>query len=163
MNWYWIFYLLTIVENFTTALLATWIVAMLSAVTFFVVWLTNKHNVIEGYEKHKNGYILWEKLGYKIFKNSLIIFITTLMLFLFIPSRTGVMLIIAGGAIGEFVTSNEDVKEIPAELATWFKAQIEVEVQELRNLPIKESIKDMTREELQKELLEIKIKETQLE
>lgn len=73
------------------------------------------------------------------------------------------MLIIAGGAIGEFVTSDEDVKEIPSELATWFRTQIKTEVQELKNLPIKESIKTMTKEQLQDELLEMKIEETSLE
>lgn len=73
------------------------------------------------------------------------------------------MLIIAGGAIGEFVTSDEDVKEIPSELATWFRAQIKIEVQELKNLPIKESIKTMTKEQLQDKLLEMKIEETSLE
>ena len=77
---------------------------------------------------------------------------------MFTPNRQDMLLIIAGGSVGEFVTSDENAKEIPSDVARFLRKEI-LEATADMNDPeaVKEALgleaevdtlKDMSKEEL---------------
>lgn len=163
MSWYWIFYLLSVVDNLRIVMEVTWIISMLLSIAFTIIFLVNKHNIVEGYQSDKDKYTLWVTISKRVMKIFITLFITMLLVYIFTPSRTGILMIVAGGAVGEFVVNNEDAKELPAELTSWFRAELQQEVQEIKNIPIKKSIEKLTKQELQEQLLKYKEDEVKVE
>lgn len=158
MNFYWLFYFLSIVENLTITFAIVWGFSLAIWVVFTAIWMYNKGERAtynDGDGRYYKQHDLWVKLSTKFIRVFLPLFIVFCTLFIFTPSRNGILLIVAGGAIGEFITSDENTKEIPAELAEWFRAEISSEMRELKNAPIKRQVKKMTKEQLQRKVLEL--------
>jgi len=60
-------------------------------------------------------------------------FIISLILAVFVPTKKDVLMIMAGGAVGEFVTNNEDAKEIPEELMKLLRQEINNNIDKKEN------------------------------
>ena len=156
MSWYTIFYLLSIIQNLKNASAIIWGISLAAWIVFTIVWMHNRHEVAY-YEKKEDSYeFQWVRMSSRLIKIFLPVFLVFLTIFIFTPNRNGILLIVAGGSVGEFITSNEDAKQIPAEITNWLKLELEHEIQEFKEIPVKETVKSMTKEQLQEELIKLK-------
>ena len=111
MNWYFIFYLAGIADNLSglfggVAIASTVIMAILA---------------------------MWASMAYydgelpiagKLAKMALISAICCGVLWAITPTKKDMMLIVAGGAVGEFVQNDEYAKQIPADVTEWLHKEI---------------------------------------
>jgi hypothetical protein len=151
MNWYIVFYLFSLADKISSisGTLAI-ITSICLAVTLFVGLFGTDIN---------NG---WKSNDWKIWRKFLFIFIITGSFFssvyMFTPNRQDMLLIIAGGSVGEFVTSDENAKEIPSDVARFLRKEIleatadmddPEAVKEALGLEAEvDTLKDMSKEEL---------------
>jgi hypothetical protein len=151
MNWYFVFYLFSLADKISSVSGALAIItAFCLALTLFIGLIgTNPH---DGFKTE----------GWKIWRKFLFTFIITGSFFssvyMFTPDREDMLLIIAGGSVGEFVASDENVKQIPSDITRFLRKEI-LEATADMNDPeaIKEALgleaeidtlKDMSKEEL---------------
>jgi hypothetical protein len=70
--------------------------------------------------------------------------------YIFIPTKKDALIIVAGGAVGEFITSDSSSKQIPYELTSLLREKIKSEISEIRltgDLSV-DTLKEKTKEEL---------------
>lgn len=164
MNWYTIFYLFSILDKLSTAL--GWIAGLstLGFIIFTVVYFINKQRLsMSRYEddgKHWLNVIKWP------YRTTIIFLILSWVSIIFVPTRRDMLIIIAGGAVGEFITTDSSARQLPADITRFLRGEILSATAELgdeakASLGIKteaekqvEKIKSMSREELEKLLLE---------
>ena len=159
MNWYTLFYLFSILDKLSSAFM---IGAVLSTITFVVltiIWFVNKdrltnHNKEEG--EHWLKVIRWP------LRTSILLGILFWLFVIFVPTRKDMLIIIAGGAVGEFVTSDSSAQKLPADITRFLRGEILKATAELSN-EAKQSIgieteadriKKLSKEELEKLVLE---------
>jgi hypothetical protein len=156
MSWYKIFYWITIADgvksffdvfsNLFTTLFGI----------FFIVWIillfSGSDSSGNWTEKDLKSLNHWRKM----IRGSWIVCCIFMVImwggYVFTPTKKDALLIVAGGAVANFITSDSSAKEIPAELTLLVREHLKNEIDELKN-PIKESLsidtlKDKTREEL---------------
>lgn len=68
-----------------------------------------------------------------IFYTSFIVCILSWTLWVFIPTKKDAIIIIAGGAVGNFITSDSSVKAIPAELTLLVREKLKSEIEEAKS------------------------------
>jgi hypothetical protein len=66
----------------------------------------------------------------------------------FAPSKRDSLIIVTGGAVGNFITSDSSVKAIPSEAMTLLRDKIRQEIKEMNTPVTQKKIEDMTKEEL---------------
>lgn len=146
MNWYQIFYWLTVADNAGTFF--GWMctiftaIAVISTIAYFLVAENEDRDDLIFTRK----WIFWSYPFMALFW----------ILYVFTPSKKDSLLIIAGGGTLEFLTTDSTAKQIPAEMTNFVLTELksmakEAEVQ-LDTRTTKEQIleeaKDMTTEEL---------------
>jgi len=132
MNWYWIFYLISILRNIIITANILWIVSLLLLIVFFIVYLNNKDTIARYPDANNRIEEIWLSISKKIIRMALPMLIIFCTLSIFIPSKQGVFLIIAGGTVGNFIESDEHIKEIPSELIEWMRLELKEEVEQLK-------------------------------
>jgi len=175
MNWYKIFYLVTVADKLHDAFLALTIIFGILLCVLFFIWLSRKYKdvgisdiqlkevpeqkVVEKYgEKGWHRFMRW-------FWTFTILTPAFLILTCGIPRKKDMILIIAGGAATEFVTTDSSAKALPAELTNYLRVEIQkmtteagVEMRKALNTPtVRDTLLDKSKEELI-ELLEKQIK-----
>jgi len=148
MNWYAVFYLFSLADKISavSGALAI-IVALCLGLTLFVGMTT--------------GLESWDEGDWKIWRNFLYIFIPFTLFFasvyMLVPDRKDMLLIIAGGSVGQFVTTDENAKQIPADVAKFLRHEIVNatadltdgdKIRESLGIPAADTLKDMTKEQL---------------
>jgi hypothetical protein len=166
MNWYTLFYLFSILEKLTIAF--AWGAGLCTF--FFVVFVilhyvnkaeVNYHN--EDTHTYKNALkwintFKWPRIS------CFVLGIIFWVLIIFTPNRKDMIIIIAGGAVGQFVTTDSSARELPADITRFLRGEILKATSELTDEARQsvgidteaEKIKKMSREELEKLLLENK-------
>lgn len=140
MNYYWLFYLISIVGNLSIAL--GWIAGVCSLLSL-AFWLMGgseedcKNNPVKVAAYKKN-----RKLFFIIAFISWIVFALT-------PTKKDSLFILAAGTVGNFMTQDSSAKRIPSEIATYLSTELEKQIKE--NVSGK-AVEDMTKEELIEEL-----------
>ncbi len=106
-NWYKIFYWLTVADNFKSLFITLIVIFMIICViaTFWFVFdrETNTLKATLGAERAKR----WMWWSYPLCILFWALYIAT-------PSKSDTLLIIAGGSVGNFVTSDSSSRQIPA-------------------------------------------------
>jgi hypothetical protein len=157
--WYFIFYLIAMAENLSVAFLTLWIIAGIIAVVAFLFWTFRPD---EGDPDDKNvstseeeGRMIGQR-SRKLMRIFVPMFAIFLTLYLFIPNRNSLILIVAGGTVGQFLEEDENAREIPSEIFNLLKMEIQQEIQEIKTETVKDELEEMTTEELKEELLRLK-------
>ena len=65
-----------------------------------------------------------------------------------LPDKKDSMLIIAGGAVGNFITSDSSAKQLPSEVLLLLRSKIKSEILELKTESVKDTLAGMSKEEL---------------
>lgn len=157
MNWYSIFYWITVadgIKDFFDAFsdLFSWGAVIAIIVTIFVIVYSNdkNQNFTESDEQSNKYWItFWRRTAIWF---SLLAFITWGG-YVFTPTKKDALLIVAGGAVGQFITTDSSAKQIPAEAMTLLRTKIRSEIMELNN-PIA-SVTDTLQEKSKEELIEL--------
>lgn len=149
MNWYKIFYWFTVADNvkFITGAL-TIVFGILFAIAICCVLL--------GEERYRD----WDNLSKKTVITITLIFIFNLFIWALLPSKKDALIIITGGAVGEFVTKDSSARQIPSDLTKYLHTFMQSEIKDLDDNTKKElglqtekekyidKLKDLTKEEI---------------
>lgn len=144
MDWYTIFYWVTVADGvkrfFDVA--SNWFTFF--AIVFFIlaiVFSVGKSSSISG-EKLKNeeedkknpDYRSWDlgkKHSMKFFYTFLVLWFVTWMGYALTPTKKDCLLIIAGGSVGNFITSDSSAQKIPSDITDFLHLSLKKEIQEL--------------------------------
>ncbi len=148
MNWYEIFYWLTVAENVKTFFCAMiWIFTIVSVVATIAYF---------GNTDDKDNQRMSRKWMWWSFPFAIVFW----SLFIFTPNRKDALLIIAGGGTMEFLTNDSTAKQIPHELSNFViselknmatEAKVELNINSQKDKIIQEA-KGLTTEELLKKM-----------
>jgi hypothetical protein len=141
VSWYFIFYLFSIAERLSFCLSVGGALCLLiGGIALFV-------SAIEDLDSGK----FFAKCALPL--GAFLVLVSVL-----IPDKKDMMLIVAGGAVGEFVSHNEDAKAIPSEVTKWLRAEIKDATNELNPAvqQQKDALMALPQEEVVKRLLAAK-------
>lgn len=146
MSWYKIFYWLTRADSIKDFFDSVSNIFVFFTFIFFIVLvITNigkaiqiSENNIEDEEEEKKDATIraWElakKYSTKLFYPFLIITLITWTVYVFIPTKKDCLLIIAGGAVGNFITSDSSAKQLPSDVTKFLHLSLKKETEDLSN------------------------------
>lgn len=157
MNWYSIFYWITVADGVKSFFdvfsdVFSWF-AVISFVFTIVVYIFLKDENQDRTEKDMASIRYWLTFFRRFTTWMMVLSFITWGGYVFTPTKKDALLIVAGGAVGQFVASDSSAKQIPAEAMTLLRTKIRAEIMEL-NSPI-ENIKDTLAEKSKEELIEM--------
>jgi len=127
MNWYLIFYLFSIVDNLGTFF--GWMVTIFTIITLvswfvFIIYkcCANGFGDERKEETEENKQDL--AIQRKWVKFSTVFFIIFWMFYIITPTKKDMLLIIAGGSVGEFVANDSSAQKLPADITRFLHAEI---------------------------------------
>lgn len=127
MNWYQIFYWLTVANT------VGWVFTVLAIIAGVYVIIATIAAAGAFTESGKSSWGYWEKQNKKLYIVVIVIFFFSLCLTVFIPSKKDFILIIAGGAVGEFVTNDSTAKKIPGDLTYLIHSYLKKEIDNIKD------------------------------
>ena len=171
INWYQIFYWMSVADTVKTI---TGIVAII--LTSATVISTIGYFVTSGYTSSEarsgdtndpkqqtstfNEWMVWLKAWKRAFTLCLPITIIFGVLWALIPTKKDCLLIVAGGSVGSFISTDSSSKAIPADITKFLHLKLNAEIQNLDTETKKElglqskkdefidKVKDLTKEQL---------------
>lgn len=150
MNWYQVFYWMSIADNVKGVFLTLSIILGI----YFIFASVAAMGMFEC------KFSEWDKGTRKVFFVLTPIFFVSLFLWTFTPSKKDMMLIIAGGSVGNFITSDSSSRALPADLTRYLHLKLNAELEDLGSETKKElglqskkeeildKFKDFTKEQL---------------
>ena len=132
MNWYFIFYLFSLVPKILT------VFGVLAIITCLVLGVVLISLFFES-DWEKEDWGNWRKWFFWFLPLSFL----SLTLWTFTPSREDMVLIVTGGSIGAYVESDTNLREIPYELTQFLRDEIhELNVDKPEPEVVKEAVSD---------------------
>ena len=135
MNWYIVFYLFSLADKISE--IFGWFF-FISIIVFgvSVVALWAVHNDFKGTDKYELLITTWKKLFWRF---GLVAFMSGCV-YAFTPDRDDMTLIVAGGAVGQFIMNDDNAKELPADITRFLRGEIVGATKDL-SADIKQTIK----------------------
>ena len=155
MNWYLLFYWLTVADGiksfFDVASNIFTGFAIVSFAVFIISWWA--YVDLKSNKDEENDTVKSAKTWLKNSRASFIVFLIFAMLtwtgYVAIPSKKDALIIIAGGAVGNFITSDSSARVLPAEVMNLLREKVKTEIHELKlEQIISKTPEEMTKEEL---------------
>lgn len=156
MNWYEIFYWVTVADGVKSFFdvasnVFTWF-AGISGAIFVIAALSyadarGNYKITQGSEDD-NSWKFWIKSFRRVAVWCTIFSLITWMGFIFCPNKRDALAIIAGGAVGNFIMNDSSAKQIPAELTLLVREKLRSEIQDLKTGISLDTLKEKTKEEL---------------
>lgn len=152
MNWYKIFYWITVADNVSLIL---GVISMCTALTFCVsaigfVSASSSMSSDVHYERERDikSWAVWVKTWKRIFTMSLIVCPIFATLWAAVPTKKDALIIVAGGTVGNFITTDTTVRQIPAEVMVLLRDRIRAEIKEVNADPVIDTLQNKSKEEL---------------
>jgi len=168
MNWYGLFYLFSIVDKLTNGIIALAVICSIFYALFTILYFYHRTTANE-YKGNKDSNrrtnaenwlknIKWPR------RIVLTLMVIGYLLVIFVPSRKDMIIIIAGGAVGEFVMNDKNAKQLPADITRFLRGEILKATADLTDeakasIGIKskaDSLKELSKEQLIKMLTDKK-------
>lgn len=156
MNWYSIFYWLTVADGikdfFDTV--SNW--TLFFTIVFFVLYwvafgIYHDSRMKDDEENDKQA-----KYWFKIIRSTFFFFFTIMLVtwtaYVLIPSKKDALIIIAGGAVGNFITTDTSARQVPAEVMNLLRAKIKEEIASTSINGVKDTLESLTKEQLIEQL-----------
>ena len=141
MNWYTIFYWLTVADNargfFWFFAVVTSLIAIISMVCFFVYAANDE----EKYMKWSRNWMWWSWPIMIIFWLGVIL----------TPSKKDALLIVAGGGVMEFMTSDSTAKQLPHTMLVFVESELKAMAQDAK-VEFLEAKKKLTQEDMKQKI-----------
>lgn len=144
LDWYSIFYWLTVSDKvirfFDVASTIFTVFAILSFIAYLISTMFRANSIYEtksenSEEESKSPYVRsWEYFRKKsgpLFYTFLALSIITWIGYVATPSKTDCLLIIAGGSVGNFVTTDSSSQQIPKDITKFLHISLQKEISEL--------------------------------
>jgi len=155
MNWYSIFYWLTVADNMKSFMIVMLIIFTLVCVIATICYC------LSGMEGEKENQAMARKWMWRCYPFAILFW----SMFILTPNKQDTLLIIAGGSVGNFVTSDSSSRAIPSDITKFLHIKLNSEINELSDeakseikgsLGVPQSpkeelldkVKDLTKEEL---------------
>jgi hypothetical protein len=162
MNWYTLFYWVSVADsikkffdvasNFCTVFLIISL-AVIVVTTIGTAGQMAESRVTSAEEEDRDEDVrAWKSVrgfGMRFTRIFLIWSFITWIGYALTPTKTDALVIIAGGAVGNFVTHDSSTKQIPSEVMTLLRDKIRSEIQDIHinSIPV-DTLKTKTKEEL---------------
>ena len=164
MSWYWVFYWITVADSLSTILQTIAIITLIGTIIttiglFFSANYVAEHAKSGGPEDQTysyNEWVIWHRAWRRTFTFTFITCIITSIAWAMIPSKKDALVIVAGGAVGQFITSDSNTRQIPAEVAVLLRDKIRSEIKEINSASITDTLASKSKEELIKMIQEKK-------
>lgn len=144
MNWYSIFYWITVADNVK-------LITGILSIIFGVYFVFGSIAALGAFDYNLNEWGKGPRRVYFLFSIFLMVSLFTWML---IPSKRDALVIVAGGAIGNFVTTDSSAKQVPHEALELVRAKLKEWQEPGSKIPFIEE-KDTLVGKSKEELLEI--------
>lgn len=173
MNWYEIFYWLTVADGikhfmdsasdiFTTATIITGILYIFGVIGYSnsISDRRTKNDIEDKADPDIRSWDKFRKYATITFYPFLFLAIITWCAYVFVPSKKDCLMIIAGGAVGNFITSDSSAKALPSDLTRFLHLSLKKQVDDLSDDAKKElglqtpkeqfvdKLKNLTKEEI---------------
>jgi hypothetical protein len=150
MNWYSIFYLFSVADRVGTllgwAVFIFSVTAIIGVIVALVYHLNGDLQKDEEGKKYSRRWVMW----------ALTVWFIVCLTYVAIPSRKDMLLIVAGGAVGEFVVNDPNAKQIPADIAQFLRKEIlEATLEEGLVSPALDTLQNKSKDELLKIVQEL--------
>lgn len=155
MNWYKIFYWISVAEKIQQAIFTLAVICTVLCIVCSIIWTIARFSYVEnlgsGYNRETNlgrnsSYMKFAKRGVRY---CIPFFIILWFAYIAIPSKSDAILIVAGGAVGNFVTSDSSTRQIPSEITNLLKEKIQAwRLETLAPSQLSDTLKSKTKEEL---------------
>lgn len=154
MNWYKIFYWFAVADKLSQILnviaIVTVIGAAMSLIGYFISGGAAASELEKRGDKDRDylAWNAWKNLYKSAFITLSIICVITSILWAATPSKQEALLIIAGGSVGTFITSDSSARALPSEVTLLLREKIKSEIEELKTPAVEDTLKNKTKEEL---------------
>ena len=121
MNWYSIFYWLTVANNFKQFFIVAIAISSVMAAGGLIAFIAGRNdNDFKSTDTAKQGKKwLWYSFPFMLF---------FWFLYIATPSKNDTLLIIAGGSVGNFITSDTNAKQLPADVMQFLRIKLKDEM-----------------------------------
>lgn len=146
MNWYQVFYWLSRADDVKSFFDVTSnIFCFFTVIFFIIVIITNIGKSIqisedrvsdkeaEETEPDIRAWNVAKEYSTKLFYPFLIIMLITWTLYVMIPSKKDCLLIIAGGSVGNFITTDSSSRQIPADVSKFLHLSLQKQIVDLNS------------------------------
>lgn len=158
-NWYHIFYWLSVADNVKNFFdVFSNIFTLFSVILTIIIIIMTGYQLTSGHEMDDDDKVSFKKwFGY--FRSLLItcvVFMTiTWAGFVMVPSKKDCYVIVAGGAVGNFIQSDSSAQKIPSEALQLLRDKMRQESKELSLKSITDAVSDTLKDKSKEELIEI--------
>jgi len=152
MNWYNVFYWVTVADGVKGFfdVVSNWTLSF-SVLFFMIYWIVfgmYHDKEMNNDESSEKTLIYWLGVVRKTFIWFFITCMITWTCYVFCPSKKDAIIIIAGGAVGNFITSDSSSRQIPAELTLLIREKMRDEIEGLKTGISIDTLQNKTKEEL---------------
>jgi hypothetical protein len=154
MNWYSIFYWVTVADGvkmfFNTFAIIFTVAFIVCTIGYFISANYVSENQGGSYETDRKEWDVWRRAWKRMWTACMISMPLLWAGFVFCPSKKDAVVIIAGGAVGNFITSDSSARQIPSELTLLVREKMRSEIKDLKMSDVlqTDTLKDKTKEEL---------------
>jgi hypothetical protein len=156
MNWYQIFYWVTVADGVSTFCLTVSIIFTVAACISAIGLFASSYNASDQLQvygpedKDYKSWFFWTKTWRRTFTLTVIPAVLLGLMTVLIPTKKDALIIIAGGTVGNFITSDSSSKAIPAEAMVLLREKIKAEIKETKLTDVfqVDTLKDKSKEEL---------------
>jgi hypothetical protein len=121
-NWYKIFYYFTIADNLKDVTL--WL-TLICGVVFVIMVLARVFSDSDSFFEGMN------RPAKVLFFSVMFLFVLNLFAWTLLPTKKDALIIIVGGSVGNFVTRDSSIREIPADLTKYLHRYMQREINDL--------------------------------
>jgi hypothetical protein len=154
MSWYSIFYWITVADGvkdfFDTFSNIFCFLSVVIGLIFIVAFIICQDSTND--EDVQRSANIWLKYSRRLFVFFVILTMITWAGYVFCPNKRDALIIVAGGAVGEFITSDTAAKQIPSEVMTLLRDKIRSEIKDIK---ITDGVRDTLENKTKEELLEM--------
>jgi hypothetical protein len=159
MNFYSLFYWLTVADgvkgSFNTLLIITAILTVISMIGYFISGNAEAEALSNSNDNDAKSWHIWTKAYRTVFISNIILCFISALITVFVPSKKDALIIIAGGAVGNFVTRDSSAKQMPHAVMELLNEKIKAEIKDTKLDLIPASMKDTLKNKSKEELIKI--------
>lgn len=155
MNWYKLFYFVSIADGIREALNTLAIIGCVAGgVLLFILFVGS--NMMDDFSAKDLALVAsTKKTCRRALRWIIPVSIFAFLLSVLIPSKRDGLLILAGGAVGTYIAGDSSIKALPKEATELLREKIREEVKEIRAGNTGNDLKDTLKEKSKEELIKI--------
>lgn len=123
MNWYLLFYLISVSERLSTVLSAIAIVSIIALAILSISGSIGYFSNVEYGEDDRDFIAAKQALVWA--KRMAVIAVVSGLIYTLVPEKKDYMLIIGGGAVGQYVNNSEEIQGLPDDVVKYLRGELQ--------------------------------------